>query len=1076
MNKSDVEEGVSGWERVRINFLAKRRKLKYDLLPVRVTILLILFVTSVLTAILFPRQLEVKVVHSYLSVENITSLENSVSGDLNITFEISNFNVYGSTVQYFGYELKSGPLDIANQTIGDLDLYVPANGQMYISQKIHIRASPDEFLNAFNVSLDEESRALLELSLSSITSNFIVGKLTLSVNGQVDNQFSLLLFPMPRYFAQSIDIDNTTMYESPYYQSGKEIFTLPDSPPVDGEVVNKAATGFPYWFIYTITSLVVLIIVYFSYLGFYELINYVYFKKLTKLQQEKSEEHSKIGRKNLKPTQIAKDRYDIRFENLGLKVGDNWVLQGVTGEFPSGRLTAIMGPSGCGKTSLLSTLSGRAKYGVVHGDIFINGAKSKISNFSRVEGFVPQEDIMIRTLTVEEILEFSANTRLPSDSSLGENERIVEEVIELLGLERIRHSIIGDEDVRGISGGQRKRVNIAMELVSNPGMLFLDEPTSGLDSSSSEEVCSVLQLLAGTGLTIVAVVHQPRYEIFQMFDDVALLGVGGRPVYMGPTKNVASYFAQYGFQCPPQINPADYYLDVISGKYDDQMTSKFSTPELDNVKGTISMCLRLQSLWSHNDSKKHHDVGFSKASKSSSTKRSKTSNSTKSMKLSTKKMTTESSSSPPEEEESDSDNDLPMKNIQSSKSPKKYDVDDDEEDDKGSVSSDSDSDTKSSSFQSRDSNSGSSSSSNMSDVGGVTDTTDIVSSYGSTWDVFKHLLLSIACPWSPYLFYTKIWRKKSLNAKFGGVLGSTLFCLWVLIAIAASIPGESWVFVLIPVMISGLIAEISYYLYHRIKGNYDPNIMDYPSLCMLGLVSGPFSTPMSYLFLDRNRKLEAGLFSGFSAFILFSIVWIPGKFGDFSASAIVSVVSVFVIVKYITYTRRFFTIYAEERTTRSFFYQTFLVTRRDLTVQFRAWKEVLFHLGQVLFGGLFMGLIFYDRPYKGPMIELSEGQPICPADINSEKFKTFCTLFQYPQDEVLIPTASLNLLTIALCAVAYAVPVFGKEQTVFKRETSTGSSSGSYCLGKMIAHLPITFIAPGIYLFAYAGLGVLRAR
>jgi ABC-type multidrug transport system ATPase subunit len=146
-----------------------------------------------------------------------------------------------------------------------------------------------------------------------------------------------------------------------------------------------------------------------------------------------------------------------------------------------------------------------------------------------------------------------------------EKQEIVNTVIDVLGLHDIRHSIIGDATKRGISGGQRKRVNIGMELVSMPTVLFLDEPTSGLDSSSSQEVCDALRTVARLGLTVVTVIHQPRYEIFTQFDDVLLLGKGGRTVYLGPTNCALGYFEDLGFECPEHANPADFFLDVISG-------------------------------------------------------------------------------------------------------------------------------------------------------------------------------------------------------------------------------------------------------------------------------------------------------------------------------------------------------------------------------------------------------------------------------------------------------------------------------------------------------------------------------
>ena len=137
--------------------------------------------------------------------------------------------------------------------------------------------------------------------------------------------------------------------------------------------------------------------------------------------------------------------------------------------------------------------------------------------------------------------------------------------LDILGLHSIRHCIIGDETERGISGGQRKRVNIGLEMVADPTVLFLDEPTSGLDSTSSMEVCDALGKIASLGVTVVTVIHQPRYEIFTAFDDVLLLGKGGRTVYLGPSDDALGYFESHGVLCPARVNPADFMMDVIAG-------------------------------------------------------------------------------------------------------------------------------------------------------------------------------------------------------------------------------------------------------------------------------------------------------------------------------------------------------------------------------------------------------------------------------------------------------------------------------------------------------------------------------
>lgn len=259
------------------------------------------------------------------------------------------------------------------------------------------------------------------------------------------------------------------------------------------------------------------------------------------------------------------------FKEVGLSVIENGkaktILHNISGRILPGRLTAVMGPSGCGKTSFLSTLSGKTYYGERRGEILINGQNVPTSFYKTITGFVPQEDTMHRSLLVCEVLYYQACLRCPADWGKAKLRARLEDTLTLLGLQHIRKSKIGDEEARGISGGQRKRVNIGMEIVSDPTLLFLDEPTSGLDSSSSLEVMSSLRDLAARGMTIMAVIHQPRYEIFERFHDVLFLGKGGQTVYLGPTDGVVGYFTEQerlGYTLPKHMNPADFVMDIIS--------------------------------------------------------------------------------------------------------------------------------------------------------------------------------------------------------------------------------------------------------------------------------------------------------------------------------------------------------------------------------------------------------------------------------------------------------------------------------------------------------------------------------
>lgn len=277
---------------------------------------------------------------------------------------------------------------------------------------------------------------------------------------------------------------------------------------------------------------------------------------------------------------------DIRFEELGLQIhGSQFgeegkvVLDGVTGEFLAGRMVAIMGPSGAGKTTFMNVLCGKATYGKMRGKIYINGEEGDIKNYKSVMGFVPQDDIVHESLTVSEQIKFSAELRNPSSTSLTRCGLIAEDVLNVMQIDHIQNSIVGGQETRGISGGQRKRVNIGLEMAACPTVLFLDEPTSGLDSTSSLSVVHSLKKMAQLGLTSVMVIHQPRYSLFTLFDDVLLLGKGGRTVYLGPSTNAKEYFESIGFEMPKDENPADWFMDVICGEVPNKSIPNFK-PEM----------------------------------------------------------------------------------------------------------------------------------------------------------------------------------------------------------------------------------------------------------------------------------------------------------------------------------------------------------------------------------------------------------------------------------------------------------------------------------------------------------------
>uniref|UniRef100_A0A7S4NXY8 ABC transporter domain-containing protein n=1 Tax=Guillardia theta TaxID=55529 RepID=A0A7S4NXY8_GUITH len=274
---------------------------------------------------------------------------------------------------------------------------------------------------------------------------------------------------------------------------------------------------------------------------------------------------------------------EVSFSNLKMEVPDanarvgpcaspprKTILSSVTGVFEPGKFTAIMGSSGAGKTTLLNAVAGEAAGGILSGAVRFNGAKVDTATIRRLRAFVFQDDVVMGTMTAYEAISMSAKLRLPPDMPLEEKMRRVDQMIEILHLERCKDNVIGyPGEKSGVSGGERKRISIAMELITNPSVLFLDEPTSGLDTHTAHSVCKTLKELAAAGRTVVATIHQPSSDIFHMFDNLLLLA-SGRILYQGPSRSCMDYFATRGSPCPQFTNPADHiFMKVLN----DQLAS-----------------------------------------------------------------------------------------------------------------------------------------------------------------------------------------------------------------------------------------------------------------------------------------------------------------------------------------------------------------------------------------------------------------------------------------------------------------------------------------------------------------------
>ncbi|KAL9042645.1 MAG: hypothetical protein Q9214_003718 [Letrouitia sp. 1 TL-2023] len=275
----------------------------------------------------------------------------------------------------------------------------------------------------------------------------------------------------------------------------------------------------------------------------------------------------------------------LQFDNVSYHLNGKQILSGVQGIALPGQILAIMGASGAGKTTFLDILARKNKRGVTEGNFYVNGERVLDNEYRSVVGFVDQDDTMLPTLTVHETIMTSALLRLPRDMGISAKEQRVYEVEKQLGIYQIKDQLIGSEEgkARSISGGEKRRVSIACELVTSPSILFLDEPTSGLDAFNAFNVVECLVTLARSyNRTIIFTIHQPRSNIVALFDHLILLAKG-RTVYSGPFASCQQYFSSMGYSCPPGFNIADYLVDLTMHMETSQLSAEESHPPAPDV-------------------------------------------------------------------------------------------------------------------------------------------------------------------------------------------------------------------------------------------------------------------------------------------------------------------------------------------------------------------------------------------------------------------------------------------------------------------------------------------------------------
>ena len=269
--------------------------------------------------------------------------------------------------------------------------------------------------------------------------------------------------------------------------------------------------------------------------------------------------------------------FELRIEDLTIWVPGNKkkkkeakvILKGISTEIKKGEMTAIVGPSGSGKTTLMNYLSGRQNSSQSFKTFchyYINKTEiDDIDDFKNIIGYVLQEDIMDSRMSPKELFNFYCKMRYnkKADENFPEDPKVrCDEMIDLLGLERVADTKVGDVFNRGLSGGEKKRVSIGIELISNPNLLFLDEPTTGLDSTTALSVMETVRNLKERGITIISTIHSPSNKILQLFDKIIIL-CEGNLVFDGPPQGIEDYLHKMNFNSNKNIPPLEYFMQVI---------------------------------------------------------------------------------------------------------------------------------------------------------------------------------------------------------------------------------------------------------------------------------------------------------------------------------------------------------------------------------------------------------------------------------------------------------------------------------------------------------------------------------
>ncbi|XP_069350527.1 ATP-binding cassette sub-family G member 5 [Eulemur rufifrons] len=239
------------------------------------------------------------------------------------------------------------------------------------------------------------------------------------------------------------------------------------------------------------------------------------------------------------------------------------ILKDVSLYVESGQIMCILGSSGSGKTTLLDAMSGRLRRtGTFLGEVYVNGQELRREQFQDCFSYVQQSDTLLSNLTVRETLGYTALLAIRRGSP-GFFQKKVEAVMAELSLSHVADRLIGNYNLGGISSGERRRVSIAAQLLQDPKIMLFDEPTTGLDCMTANQIVVLLVELARRNRIVVLTIHQPRSELFQLFDKIAIMSFG-ELVFCGTPVEMLDFFSGCGYPCPEHSNPFDFCMDLTS--------------------------------------------------------------------------------------------------------------------------------------------------------------------------------------------------------------------------------------------------------------------------------------------------------------------------------------------------------------------------------------------------------------------------------------------------------------------------------------------------------------------------------